>query len=283
MKLFHDWGAAFEIIKGLGLHPLKLLNAFLYGRFTPQYLRVLDWVVPHLPPSLKEHLAERYHGKVLKLEDARKLVSLRHDLELRNLEKVIPYRYARDLVLKNPDHIVVYDCPCRAVQPNPCRPTEVCLIVGEPFAAAVLAVQPGRGRRISSEEALSILTEEEARGHIHTAYFKDIMLDRFYAICNCCPCCCLPMRAFKKHGVRSLAPSGYVAEVSAECTGCGTCAQCCPFEAIQAEEKARVLYEKCLGCGICESKCPSGAMSLKRDPKKGEPLDVILLSPPGRS
>jgi hypothetical protein len=38
-------------------------------------------------------------------------------------------------------------------------------------------------------EALDLLRAEHERGHLHSAWFKDVMLNRFYAICNCCKCC----------------------------------------------------------------------------------------------
>ncbi|MFC1926349.1 4Fe-4S binding protein [Chloroflexota bacterium] len=266
-----------EIIRGLGFHPLKQLHALIYGKFTPRYLWAKDKLSAHLPQKAKDYLADTYHGKVMKLEDAIEFVSSHHDMKAHDLEKVIPYKYARDLILKNPDHIVAYRCACRSLKKDHCEPSDVCLIIGEPFAGLAVLMQPAKSRKISSDEAISILKAEDERGHVHTAYFKDIMLDRFYAICNCCKCCCLQMKAYKEHGVPMLASSGHVSQVSEDCDGCGICAESCPFDAIVVEEKARVVYEKCMGCGICEPKCPIGAISLMRDAGKGEPLDIKVL------
>ena len=77
--------------------------------------------------------ADSYHGKVLTLESARQLVTVNRPVMLPNLEKVVPYARARDIVLNNPEQIAVMICPCRAARENPCRPLDVCLIVGEPF------------------------------------------------------------------------------------------------------------------------------------------------------
>jgi formate hydrogenlyase subunit 6/NADH:ubiquinone oxidoreductase subunit I len=75
-----------------------------------------------------------------------------------------------------------------------------------------------------------------------------------------------------------LAPSGYVSQVSADCDGCGICAErTCPFNAINmdgARKKAVINVAKCMGCGVCEDKCPIGAISHRREPSKGEPLDL---------
>jgi heterodisulfide reductase subunit A-like polyferredoxin len=109
-------------------------------------------------------------------------------------------------------------------------------------------------------------------------YYKDAMLGRFYAICNCCSCCCGAMNAWN-NGTPMLASSGYVAQVDEDlCAGCCTCADSCPFEAIAMDNGYAVVdYESCMGCGVCVSQCPKEAVSLLRDPAKGEPLEIQKL------
>ena len=171
--------------------------------------------------------ADTYHGKVMPLETAKRLISVQQEIRLTNLETVIPYARARDIILKNPDHIVALKCPCRAVRPNPCQPLDVCIIVGEPFASFVIEHHPGRSRWITRQEAANILQAEHERGHVHHAFFKDAMLGRYYAICNCCSCCCGAMQAHRS-GIPMLASSGYVSRVdAAKCRACGHCAQVC--------------------------------------------------------
>lgn len=222
--------------------------------------------------------ANTYHGKVVPLEAAKHLVSVQREISLTDLEQVIPYALARDIILHNPDHIVVLDCPCRAARPDPCLPLDVCLIVGEPFASFVAEHQPRRSRRITPEEAREILQAEHERGHVHHAFFKDAMLGRFYAICNCCACCCGATQAWR-NGVPMLASSGYVSQVDvAQCTGCGTCAAGCQFGAVSMSNGCAVVDTVlCMGCGVCASKCPQEAVSLVRAPSKGEPLEIHQL------
>jgi len=86
--------------------------------------------------------ADGYHGKVVPLEAARVLVNVQENVRLENLEHIIPFDRARDIILKNPDHIVVIDCPCRKGVENPCLPMDVCLIVGEPFASFTMERRP---------------------------------------------------------------------------------------------------------------------------------------------
>ena len=221
---------------------------------------------------------DTYHGKVVPLEAATQLVTVEEDVTLTNLEHMIPYALARDIVLRNPDHIVVLECPCRAARSNPCLPLDVCLIVGEPFASFVIEHHPRRARWISQEEAVEILNAERERGHVHHAFFKDAMLGRFYAICNCCSCCCGAMQAHQ-HGTPMLAASGYVAVVNAElCAACSTCTDYCQFTAVSLDDGfARIDAVACMGCGICVAHCPQEAITLLRDPAKGEPLEIQKL------
>jgi ferredoxin len=55
------------------------------------------------------------------------------------------------------------------------------------------------------------------------------------------------------------------AKVDAEtCTGCETCLESCPSEAIQMEsEKAVIDVEKCVDCGVCVDECPVEAISME--------------------
>lgn len=63
--------------------------------------------------------------------------------------------------------------------------------------------------------------------------YKDAMLGRFYAICNCC---CGAMEA-QRNGTPMLASSGYVAVVDADlCAACGSCADVCQFAAISKDD-----------------------------------------------
>jgi len=282
----------------------KILHGYIYGRWPSLYIYYIRKLAPPDPettlrypkeaatpeadelarlavermlPTLPSTETSTWHGKVVKLDEASALVSVNRDVSLTNLDNVIPYKLAKDIILKNPDHIAVMQCPCRSSKENPCEPLDVCMAIGEPFASFILEHKTNNARKISQEEAIAIIKAEDDRGHMHSAWFKDATAGRFYAICNCCKCCCAAMKAHF-FGIPMLASSGYVSQISEECTGCGDCVDFCQFGAIKLNEQAEVIYEKCMGCGVCESKCPVGAISLKRDPAKGEPLDVRVLA-----
>ncbi len=227
------------------------------------------------PPKVEIQFADTYHGKVVPITAAKKLLTIQQEIRLENLEHVIPYQKARDLIMLEPTHIAVLDCPCRAARKNPCLPMDVCLIVGEPFVGMLLDYRPQQARRITQEEALQILEAEDARGHVHHAFFKDAMLGRFYAICNCCSCCCGAMQAHQQ-GTPMLASSGYLAEVDADlCIGCESCMDYCQFHAISVPEATAIIDPNaCMGCGVCTSHCSQDAIHLERNADKGIPLEL---------
>jgi ferredoxin len=263
----------FYIAMGTGYHPLS-------KRLAPVLSWIGDLITKNAPkvdglPVIK--MEDTYHGKVVPLQAARELVVVKQNVNLGDLESIIPYALARDIVLQNPDHIVVMDCPCRAAKENPCLPLDVCLIVGEPFAGFVLEHHPERARQISSEEAQTIIKAEDERGHVHHAFFKDAMLGRFYAICNCCSCCCGAMAA-QRNGTPMLVSSGFVAEIDVEkCKSCGKCIKTCQFGAISKNDRMLVAAAACMGCGVCVNQCQFDAIHLEREESRGRPLEIQKL------
>ena len=49
--------------------------------------------------------------------------------------------------------------------------------------------------------------------------------------------------------------------VESKCTGCGTCVEVCPAEAIKlVNDKSEIDQDECLECGACQSECVNGAI-----------------------
>lgn len=273
----------FYIGVATGEHPLaKKLVPFL-DRFNSRLVK--ERLGDRLPESAvtpvgdqvagEVNFADTYHGKVVPLEPARRLVMVNEPVNLPDLEQVIPYKRARAIILDHPESIAVLDCPCRSARKDPCLPLDVCLIIGEPFASFIVEHHPQKARRITQQEAVQILEQEDRRGHVHHAFFKDAMLGRYYAICNCCACCCGAMQA-QRSGTPMLASSGYVCQVDESlCIGCGDCNEYCQFGALEVTGfMNQVDQDKCMGCGVCVSKCEHGSLSLHRQARKGIPLEI---------
>lgn len=282
---FYSRWPYFYIAVAAGEHPLSRIISPIYRALTRLFGSNNTASVPvglsggnGIAQKTGDSFSDAYHGKVVPLDEAGKLVTVNQNVTLKNLEHVVPYLVARDIVLKNPDSIAVLQCPCRTARQKPCTPLDVCLIVGEPFAGFMLEHHPEKARRITPGEAVEILRAEDQRGHVHHAFFKDAMLGRFYAICNCCKCCCAAMQAHRG-GTPMLATSGYTAVVDqSRCVACRTCEKYCQFEAIAyIDGRKSVNYERCFGCGVCVQKCPQQAIALTRDPMRGIPLELDVL------
>ena len=115
-------------------------------------------------PTLMSPETSTYHGKVMRLDEAKALVKVDHDISLTNLERVIPYKHAKDLILNSPDSIALVPCPCRESKEDHCEPVDVCLWIGEPFVSFVLEHKTEGARRISQDEALDILKARMTAG-----------------------------------------------------------------------------------------------------------------------
>lgn len=57
-------------------------------------------------------------------------------------------------------------------------------------------------------------------------------------------------------------------EISEACTGCGTCAEVCPKEAIDAGNGYTTIDDRCIFCCACIKACPENARSLMDGPMK---------------
>jgi Pyruvate/2-oxoacid:ferredoxin oxidoreductase delta subunit len=287
--------------------PWDFLHSYVYARWPYLYISIGNGehpIVKRLKPFLKtlqrlfqrdkptiknksitlSHnrktgtIADIYHGKVMPLESAQELVMVDEPIDLPDLEQVIPYSRARAIIQQNPDHILLMPCPCRLSRTNPCKPLDVCMVIGEPFVVFTQQHYPSLGRRITQQEAHDLLEREDTRGRVHHAFFSEMMLGRFFAICNCCSCCCSAMESHRR-GTPVLASSGYVSQIDVNlCIDCEICFKYCQFGAVEAiNGMVYVDEEKCMGCGVCVSKCPQEAISLRRESTKGEPLEIFNL------
>lgn len=302
--------AYFAESKARGIPLWQRLHGYVYARWAWQYIGILSGRHPlgRLLAPL-EGLARRlglisldtykryvdgYHGKVLPVGTERQVIKIERPIDVRLPESVLPYPRAREIILEAGADICVIDCPCRLSTPEHCTPTDVCILVGKVVVEFMLAHNPDKSRRISADTALAIIRDAQRRGNVTHAFFKDAVINRFYAICNCCPCCCVALQAHR-NGVPTLASSGHVAALDARaCAGCGLCVRKCAFGAISLATAppqglegqdaqggtAHIDTALCMGCGVCALNCPAGALRLVRAPERGEPLDVAATPAP---
>jgi Pyruvate/2-oxoacid:ferredoxin oxidoreductase delta subunit len=241
--------STWHVMKEAGLRRnlnLSTLHTYGYGRWLKQYVGILGKkVIPNISHERRKWWTDRYHGKIISIEKARSIINLNRKISIPDLEQVVPYPTAKSLLIDGPPDVVAFECSCRANAENPCTPSQVCMIIGKPFTDFLVEHHPRTARRIDKDEALALLQAEHERGHFHTAWFKDVMMNRFYAICNCCSCCCLALDSMKKYDAQFFSPSGYMAKVDeGACDGCGVCTAYCSFNAIEVNGTAVVNVEK---------------------------------------
>ena len=226
-----------------------------------------------------------YNAKVVGLEDAVKLVTVDTDVDLETPKSVMPFERAREIILEGNPTIAIGKCGCRSTMPEEdvkCipYPYEACMFIGEP-AASFAAEHGDTFRKIDSEEAVRLLEDFHERGFVQQAFFKSEM-NGFFAICNCCSCCCPSIKKMNMllDGAvpfTNAAGSGLIAEIGDDCIGCGDCVERCPYHAIKLNEdetSAEIIFDRCMGCGVCEGQCPTEAITLRAEPSKGGVLDL---------
>jgi len=99
-------------------------------------------------------------------------------------------------------------------------------------------------------------------------------------------------RAFNFLRQKQVVSEGPVALVDATlCTGCGSCVEICPFQALNLKQQDGLLSISvvdpllCKGCGLCAPACPVKAISLQgsSDPQLMAQIKALLSSEQGRS
>ncbi len=102
-----------------------------------------------------------------------------------------------EAIVDSAEGVGVGPCTCRTVFHNCDNPVDVEILIG-PTRHIFIEHLPGDSREISREEAKAILRDCHQRGLIHTIIK---CRNHFYAICNCCTCCCVPLRLKKEYGI----------------------------------------------------------------------------------
>ncbi len=152
-----------------------------YSRYRELFLRCYifqaKWTRLPVIGRLVRKVANLYGGKV----------SGAYLLTLREAEEIVD----------SSARLAVGPCTCREVFRNCDSPRQAEIILG--LSGNVFVEERGRDyREIDGEEARNILRRCHEKGLIHTL----IRCRRdFYALCNCCACCCVPLRLSREYGI----------------------------------------------------------------------------------
>jgi Pyruvate/2-oxoacid:ferredoxin oxidoreductase delta subunit len=178
------------------------------------------------------------------------------------------------LTIQNAKRRIVAPCGCRKLWGKCDHQLETCFSCFDNSRGEYYLNKPGRAlREVSLDETLAIVRRNEESGLVHIG------------VCYCCADACEILYSLKRaNRFDLLAPSRFRAAVEFElCSGCQTCVERCPFDAIEMVKvpgskklKARILSDKCMGCGLCVITCKPKAMTLEI----ARPPEYITSKPP---
>jgi formate hydrogenlyase subunit 6/NADH:ubiquinone oxidoreductase subunit I len=179
---------------------------------------------------------------------------------------VFPFEMMEN-VIKNARIIALVSCACRVtaqlIGKKRCEhPLEVCMKFDE---LAEYVIERGLGREVNKTEALEVIKRCEEAGLVHLV---DNAREGIKHTCNCCSCCCWSVGTIKRRKIPRdvLMATYFLRETDTDkCTGCGSCVDICPVNAIRMEDDLPVIdMEWCIGCGVCGLPCPVSAVRLVR-------------------
>ena len=184
-----------------------------------------------------------------------------------NVLKVYPFELASQIV-RAAKKIALTDCICRKKNKllgMGCQKPheEMCLQLSP---GAEFYIERGLGREVSVDEAMKVIEMGEQAGLVRTAWLN--VQKRLLAFCQCCHCCCHGLRAVYELKIpNAVAKSNFVPVINnALCTGCGSCVDICPMDALIPDGTEKVFRnpDRCIGCGLCVSACSILAIALDR-------------------
>lgn len=159
-------------------------------------------------------------------------------------------------------------CNCRKLAERCAKPTETCLS----FDASI--TDRTFGRSISKDTAREIVKKSHQKGLMHQIN-SDWREKGPAWMCNCCACCCYPIRVAQEKETKGVFPviQHVARRDEGKCSHCGICVKQCNFSAfyqgeaeavVKGKPRKRIEFEqdKCWGCGICVNGCVSRAISM---------------------
>jgi len=206
-------------------------------------------------------------------------LSINEEVEIPE-ESIVPTQKVEELI-ESFDDISVGHCFCRHHRDllgKPCKHTDLrenCFTFGK---SAKYVAEQGFGRSISKGEALEIMKKSEDDGLVHKAFHPHSDITKIEtSICNCCKDCCGTLEWWRMGIVALINSTNFLSQIDPDlCSGCGTCIEKCPVDAIKLNDNdvAEVNAEYCIGCGVCAHFCPENAITLLEGMRK------VYVAPP---
>ncbi len=153
-----------------------------YGKHQQKFLKSYIWTarlssIPLLGRIVKymaNLYARRQHGGFyITLEDAERIIDASENIKLG-------------------------PCSCRQVFTNCDKPVMTELVIGAGDAVYADA-EKEKFKQLSKKEAKELMRRCHEQGMLHTIVKYQSL---YYAICNCCTCCCVPYRLKNDYGIQ---------------------------------------------------------------------------------
>jgi electron transport complex protein RnfB len=230
--------------------------------------------------SFEQGLADEFFGSQT---PAGRIVTINAAIE--DQREIMPAEQIFEII-DHVDWIRLVDCACRKrkllTNQKKCDyPLTTCMVCGgknSDMGMGEYHANLESGRTISKEEAKELVRRFEKLGLVH---YVDNNKFNANVICHCCPCCCDILAGLLKFNKpRAFAKANFLSTVQSEkCSGCGSCVERCPFQAIflNADKVAAIKEDRCVGCGQCQLACENGAIVLHRMERETIPESAIEL------
>jgi NAD-dependent dihydropyrimidine dehydrogenase PreA subunit len=270
----------------------KIKNGKMHYCNAPLVVGMYEFQLNRLTPKFIKDFNEYTSGKSFGLEFlSTKLPQMRTIPVAKSIHphhNVSTFDEVATLIQQAEGPFAIYECICRkkkSMEGKSCKKTdrrETCLAIG---SMAQMELQSGAGRKISREEAMSIIEKNQKQGLV----LQPSNTEKAEFICSCCGCCC-GMLSIHKTLPKPLDfwISNFYANVDRNtCEGCGACEKRCQVSAVKVTAKkqpAVVNLDRCLGCGVCVPACPTQSITLVkkhaevRPPLTREDLHEIIMA-----
>ena len=177
--------------------------------------------------------------------------------------------------IKEAKSISVVNCACRTTHAlaglSECeKPMEICIALN---MASDALNSYNLGKRLTQEEALTLLKVAEDNGLVHTIINGSS--EAAMLICNCCSCHCGVLTGLTKYNnPRAFAKSNFRPAIDQIiCKKCEKCIKTCPMNAIWHhwphqndlnDNFIAIKEDRCIGCGLCAHHCPNDAITMNK-------------------
>ncbi len=172
-----------ELFKKHGWRVDRAIHNYIYFVFYFPYVRFVILIIKYglnyltwfKPLKIAgDFVFNRYHGKLLSLDDTKKILTLNEDISATTDKnrKIIPFKYAYNIIIREPDKIAVMDCPCKKSSNAPDWSINSCLYVGKGHEFWLDHCKKYNPRKISQGEALDLSKNSGKGDTSHRRFLK---------------------------------------------------------------------------------------------------------------